>query len=143
MAKFQISGSTTTVARDEGGKILRKKFLCQKATETDGLIVPPFAPEVIASNGRAFAVWIETTSRGKDGQVINPAEIAEMKLKSAKSDGKQLFLECKLNSVDQSDVVQGDVAKGNGNKFYQTITFQVDRAHPRRFLEVEPVGWDL
>lgn len=143
MAKFQISGSTTTVAKNESGNVIRKKFLCQKPLETDGLVVPAFAPEVVTSNGRAFAVWIETVSRGNEGKVINPAEIAEMKLKSAKADGKQLFLECKLNAIEQSDVAQGDVAKGNGDKFYQTITFQVDRAHPRRFLEVEPAGWDL
>ncbi len=144
MAKFQISGITPTVAIDEKtGQVLRQKFLCQKPTETDGLVVPPFAPQVVQSNGRAFAVWIETTSRGKDGQVINPAAIAVEKLTAAKASNKQLFLECTLSSIEQSDVAQGDAAKGNGSKFYQTITFQVDRAHPRRFLEVEPAGWDL
>ena len=144
MAKFQISGITPSVAKDEKtGLVLRRKFLCQKPVETDGMIVPPFATEVVESNGRAFAVWIETKATGKDGQVINPAEIAETRLASAKADGKQLFLECKLNAIELSDVAQGDPAKGNGHKFYQTITFQVDRNQTRGFLEVEPAGWDL
>lgn len=106
-------------------------------------LVPPFAPEVIQSNGRAFEVWIETEAKGKNGQIINPAEIAEMKLAEAKKSGNQLFVECKLNSIEQSPVVAGNPAKGNGDKFYQTITFQVNRSHPRRFVEVEPAGWDL
>lgn len=143
MAMFQISGVTNTEAKDENGKVLRKKFLCQKPTDADGLVIPPFAPEVIRSNGRAFEVWIETSAKGKDGQTINPAQIAEMKLAEAKKSGKQLFVECKLNSIEQSPVVAGNPAKGNGDKFYQTITFQVDRSQPRRFVEVEPAGWDL
>jgi len=143
MAMFQISGVTDTVATNESGKVLRRKFLCQKPTDSDGFVIPPFAPEVIKSNGRAFEVWIETEAKGKDGQVINPAEIAKVKLAEAKKSGNQLFMECKLNSVEQSPVVQGNPAKGNGDKFYQTITFQVNRSFGRRFVEVEPAGWDL
>lgn len=145
MAKFQISGITDSVAKDEKtGEILRRKFLCQRPVDADGLTVPPFAPQVLASRGQAFAVWFETKSVNEaTKQVFNPAEVVSNRLKDYKATGKQLFIECKLTNIEQSEPVQGDVAKDNGAKFYQTITFQIDRSQPRHLLEVEPAGWVL
>ena len=145
MAKFQISGATDSVATDPTtGEVLRRKFLCQRPVDADGLILPAFAPQVISSRGQAFAVWFETKSVNEaTKQAINPAEAILARLKSAKSSGKQLFIECKLSNIEQSEAVAGDASKGNGSKFYQTITLQVDRAHPRRLVEVEPAGWEL
>jgi hypothetical protein len=145
MAKFQISGVTDSVAKDPAtGNILRTKFLCQRPVDTDGLIVPAFAPEVIASKGQAFAVWIESNSINEaTNEAFNPAEIIAAKLKAAKLAGKQLFIQCKLSNIEQSDPKPGDSAKGNGSKVYQTITFQIDRSHPRNLVEVEPAGWTV
>ena len=145
MAKFQISGATDSVATDPTtGEVLRRKFLCQRPVDADGLILPAFAPQVISSRGQAFEVWFETKSVNEaTKQAINPAEAILARLKSAKSSGKQLFIECKLSNIEQSEAVAGDASKGNGSKFYQTITLQVDRAHPRRLVEVEPAGWEL
>ena len=145
MAKFQISGVTDSVATDPTtGEVLRRKFLCQRPVDSDGLVLPAFAPQVVSSRGQAFAVWFETKSVNEaTKQAINPAEAILARLNSAKSSGKQLFIECKLSNIEQSDAVQGDASKGNGSKFYQTITLQVDRAHPRRLVEVEPAGWEL
>lgn len=145
MAKFQISGVTESVATDsDTGEILRRKFLCQRPVDADGLVVPAFAPQVMNSRGQAFAVWFETKSLNeKTKEVINPAEAIMARLQQAKADGKQLFIECKLSNVEQSEPVQGDASKGNGGKFYQTITLQIDKSHPRRLIEVEPAGWEL
>jgi hypothetical protein len=145
MAKFQISGITDSVAKDEKtGEITRRKFLCQRPVDADGLIVPVFAPQVVASRGQAFAVWFETKSVDEATKaVFNPAQHIVDLLKANKATGKQLFIECKLTNIEQSDPVPGDVAKGNENTIYQTITFQIDRSQPRRLLEVEPAGWVL
>jgi hypothetical protein len=107
-------------------------------------MLPAFAPQVVSSRGQAFAVWFETKSVNEaTKQAINPAEAILARLNAAKLSGKQLFIECKLSNIEQSEAVQGDTSKGNGGKFYQTITLQVDRAHPRRLVEVEPAGWEL
>ena len=145
MAKFQISGVTDSVATDPTtGEVLRRKFLCQRPVDSDGLMLPAFAPQVVSSRGQAFAVWFETKSVNEaTKQAINPAEAILARLNSAKSSCKQLFIECKLSNIEQSEPVAGDASKGNGSKFYQTITLQVDRAHPRRLVEVEPAGWEL
>jgi len=145
MAKFQISGVTDSVATDPTtGEVLRRKFLCQRPVDADGLVLPAFAPQVVSSRGQAFAVWFETKSVNEaTKQAINPAEAILARLNAAKSSGKQLFIECKLSNIEQSEAVQGDASKGNAGKFYQTITLQVDRAHPRRLVEVEPAGWEL
>ena len=145
MAKFQISGVTDSVATDPTtGEVLRRKFLCQRPVDSDGLTVPAFAPQVVSSRGQAFAVWFETKSVNEaTKQAINPAEAILARLQSAKSSGKQLFIECKLSNIEQSEPTPGDPVKGNGDKVYQTITLQVDRAHPRRLVEVEPAGWEL
>jgi len=145
VAKFQISGVTDSVAKDPTtGEVIRRKFLCQRPVDADGLIVPQFAPQVVASRGQAFAVWFETKSVNEaTKQTFNPAEVISNRLKDYKATGKQLFIECKLTNIEQSEPVQGDVAKDNGAKFYQTITFQIDRSQPRQLLEVEPAGWVL
>jgi len=145
MAKFQISGVTDNVATDPvTHQVLRRKFLCQRPVDTDGLIVPVFAPEVIASKGQAFAVWIESNSVNEaTNEAFNPEEIISARLKAAKLAGKQLFIQCKLSNIEQSDPKPGDPAKGNADKVYQTITFQIDRSHPRNLLEVEPAGWTV
>lgn len=144
MAKFQISAVTSSVAKNDDGQVIRQKFLCQRPVDADGLIMPSFAPQVVASRGQAFAVWIDTKAMNEaTKQFFNPAEVISNRLTAFKVTGKQLFLECKLVNIDQSEPVEGDVAKGNGGKFYQTITFHVDRSHPRQLLEVEPAGWIL
>jgi len=143
MAKLRITASTTSVAKDDNGKIIRQKFLCSKPVVLDGRILPAFDSQ---TTNEAFAIWIECVSKATVlgvEQTINPAELVTDRLKSANASGKMLFLECVISDISQSESVQGNVDKGNGAKFYQTITFQVDRTGQRKLTEVENAGWVL
>lgn len=140
--KLRIQAVTAQHAMSDDGKtILRTKALVYPIQIDPTVIVPPFATNV--KNG-AYAIWIETQGK-QDGSdvVFNPAQLISDRLAKANGSGKQLILECEVTAVNQSEAVEGDPAKGNGGKFYQTITFNVNRNAKRQLLEVEPAGWVL
>ena len=141
MSKLRIQAITDQHAKADDGTILRTKALVYPIQVDPSVIVPPFATNV--KNG-AYAIWIETQGK-QDGSdvVINPAQIIKDRLAKANASGKQLVLDCEVTAVNQSEAVMGDVAKGNGDKVYQTITFNVNRNAKRQLLEVEPAGWVL
>lgn len=140
MSKIRIQAITDQHAMDENGNILRTKALVWPTQIDDNVIVPPFAEK---ANG-AYAIWIEAQAKADGtGEVINPAQIIKQRLANANASGKQLMLICEIAGVNQSQPVNGDASKGNGDKVYQTITFNINRNAKRQLVEVEPAGWVL
>lgn len=140
MSKIRIQAVTDQHAKDSAGNILRTKMLVWPTEVSENIVIPPFAEKV---NG-AYAIWVEAQAKADGtGAAINPADIIKSRLAAANAAGKQLMLVCELSGVKQDQPTEGDASKGNGGKFYQTITLNINRNAKRQLVEVEPAGWVL